>query len=99
MDRQEKRIDELLDAGLAGYSDVEPRAGLEGRILTRLSSVAAEPEQKTWLRWWPAWGLALAAAIALIFFVPIPTARVPQEFAVKSPTPVIAPAIPTTVQR
>jgi len=38
MDRDEKRIDELLDAGLAGYSDVEPRGGLEDRIIARLGA-------------------------------------------------------------
>jgi hypothetical protein len=98
MDRDEKRIDELLDAGLAGYADVEPRAGLEGRILARLSNAAAEPEQKAWPRWWPAWGLALAIAIALFVVVSMPKRSKPIE-AIKE-TPKAAPQVaPTVVPR
>lgn len=85
MDRQEKRIDELLDAGLAGYSDVEPRVGLEDRILARLSGAGAEPERSAWLRWWPAWGLALAAAIALMVVISMPKQGKPVEAVKETP--------------
>ena len=54
-------LDQLLDASLARYSQVEPRPGLEERLL---AGVRAEPSRPLWLRW--AWLPATAGAVALI---------------------------------
>jgi len=62
-ENQKQFVDELLDAGLARYSNVAPRPGLEGRIL---ADVRAEPGRRSWFVWagWLASG-AVAAAIIL----------------------------------
>ena len=54
-------LDQLLDASLARYARVEPRPGLEERLL---AGVRAEPSRPLWLRW--AWLPATAGAVALI---------------------------------
>ena len=55
-------LDRELDAALANYSAVEPRAGLEERVLANLR---AERTLVTHRAWWR-WGLAVAAAVALV---------------------------------
>ncbi len=55
-------MDQLLDSGLAQYSKVDPRAGLESRINAHLQS---ERERITATRrWW--WALTLAATTAVL---------------------------------
>ena len=54
-------LDQLLDASLARYAQVEPRPGLEERLL---AGVRAEPSRPLWWRW--AWLPATAGAVALI---------------------------------
>lgn len=54
-------LDRMLDAELAKYAVVEPRAGLEERILAHLHAQPAT-EARPWWRW----GFALALAVALI---------------------------------
>ncbi len=74
----EKKLDDLLNSALSEYSAVEPRPGLEARILARIQDSAQQP------RWWSVRWLvagATAAAIAVIvlsvlFFRP---ARRPQR--------------------
>lgn len=61
--RDSQFVDELLDAGLAQYRGVEPRPGLENRILAQLH---AEQKASPWLAW--AWRMGaglLAAGIIL----------------------------------
>ena len=61
----ERKLDELLDSALSEYSAVEPRPGLEGRILARVQD--AEEQQPAW--WWSTgWLLvgAVGGAIAVI---------------------------------
>jgi hypothetical protein len=55
-------VDELLEAGLARYSDVTPRPGFEKRLLV----AAAERERGSWFVWagWLAAG-AVAATVVL----------------------------------
>jgi hypothetical protein len=56
----EDELDRLLDAALAKYVDVDPRAGLENRIMANLRS-----GQSTTRPWWR-WGAAAALAAILI---------------------------------
>ena len=55
-------LDRMLNTGLASYAAVEPRAGLNDRILANLRMQQAQPPS----RWWQ-WSLAagLAAVIAV----------------------------------
>ena len=59
---QSDELDRALDAALAKYAAVEPRAGMEGRILANLH---AQPSvgNHSWWRWTFA-----AAALALVVF-------------------------------
>lgn len=59
----ERKLDEMLDAMLSSYSSVDPRPGLETRILANVKEQAA---QKTrWgFRW--TWGVAALATVGLI---------------------------------
>jgi hypothetical protein len=56
---QEHSIDQLLDTGLKRYSNVNPRLGLEGRVLARLRAERIR-EGSCWAKW------AVLAAVALI---------------------------------
>ncbi|HKD78595.1 MAG TPA: hypothetical protein VKH81_02825, partial [Candidatus Angelobacter sp.] len=61
----DKRLDDLLDSGLSAYSAVEPRPGLEARILARTRE-AGEPQA----RWWSVrWVVAGAVAMMLVVLV------------------------------
>ena len=55
-------LDCLLDAALTKYSSVEPRAGLEDRVLANLRVEQPSLPARTWWRW----GLAALAAIAVV---------------------------------
>lgn len=54
------QVDDLLDAALKRYGEIEPRAGLEGRVLARL----AQENHTNWRRAW-AWPSAAAFACLL----------------------------------
>lgn len=62
-DEKERLINEWLDAGLRQYGQVEPRPGLETRILARVRAERENVPTPRWL-WWPA--LAGLTAILLI---------------------------------
>ena len=57
--RDKDQFDDLLDGALKHYVEVEPRAGLEGRVLARLA--AAGRQSRGWTRL--AWGFAVAASV------------------------------------
>jgi hypothetical protein len=59
--QKDKMLDDLLDRSLAQYSNVEPRAGLENRILAGLAS----RDERSW-RWNWKWVSAFAAACLVI---------------------------------
>jgi hypothetical protein len=64
----EKNYDELdhtLDAALARYAAVEPRAGLEGRILARLLTASEPDRDRAWWRW------SVMAAVAAVLLVTV----------------------------
>lgn len=56
-------LDRALDAALAKYSSVEPRAGLDQRIMANLKAQPAVAPVRVWWRW------GLAVALALLLFV------------------------------
>ena len=70
------QLDDVLDSALKRYGDVEPRAGLEGRVLARLTEGQARRNR--------GWGWALgAAAFACLV---ITSALVGNRFWTKAPT-------------
>ena len=60
-DRQSD-LDRLLDTTLAKYTAVEPRAGLEDRVLANLRVPQTPLDIRTWWRW----GLAVAFAVVIV---------------------------------
>src|SRR5260221_9831170 len=56
-------LDRALDAALAQYSAIEPRTGLEDRILANLRAEQVHAHDRAWWRW------AVAAACATVVFV------------------------------
>jgi len=58
-------LDRVLDAALAGYAAVEPRAGLEPRILAHLRSVEDRVPARSWWQWGAA-GLVAAAVVIVM---------------------------------
>ena len=88
-------LDGVLDAALAKYAAVEPRAGLEGRILANLRSQPVVSHH----RWWT-WSMAAALAVILLVAIaltwkaqPIPPVVVEH----KPVPPQVSPAVATTV--
>jgi hypothetical protein len=53
-------LDRALDAALAKYAAVEPRAGLEQRVLAQLQSESTRLPKYTWWQW------SVAGAIAVV---------------------------------
>ena len=54
-------VDRMLDAALKQYASVEPREGLEDRLLAQLRSESLNSPSRTWWRW----GIAAAAGCDL----------------------------------
>ncbi len=73
-ERDDKFLDELLDASLRHYSDALPREGLEGRVLAQLRSARAAKSSRKW-----AWALAAGVAAAVVIIAGI---------AIRKPVPV-----------
>lgn len=69
--RENKRIDEWLDAALKGYGVAEPRPGLENRIF---ANVRAERRRAT-VRGWRRWPAVAAMAAVLLISVGVFLAR------------------------
>lgn len=61
--KNDDELDRELDAALARYWVVEPRPGLEERVLANLRNAPAEVPRRAWWRW------SLAAAVAAIVVV------------------------------
>jgi hypothetical protein len=110
MNDKDKQLEEMLDATLAEYSNVEPRAGLEQRILANLSAAPVEQERFAFLRFWPQWAISCAILFGILAFSVWRTKPAPQQIVketpkitVSGPTPVIAaqqaPIMPVHVRR
>jgi hypothetical protein len=90
--KKDKQMDEMLDSLLAQYSGVEPRPGLEQRILANLSNTA---RNETMLSWWNfKWLWAGAAFAAVIIFAAVlitghrhPAAPTPTVVQIQQPAP------------
>jgi hypothetical protein len=85
-------LDRLLDAALQQYAAVQPREGLEGRILARLRSQTAEGASHAWWRWVTA--AAAVAALTVIITMesrphPVPLPNVAQHPSVSLPPPTL----------
>jgi hypothetical protein len=79
-DRTDKKLDELLDCALAEYSNVEPRVGLENRILAGLES----GRKRNWIWEWK-WGVAFAVAVLILVIVLIPHEKKNVEVGTNTP--------------
>jgi hypothetical protein len=58
-------LDLALDAALRQYAAVEPRAGLEQRVLAQLQSESARLRNRSWLQWCAAGAIAALLALTL----------------------------------
>ena len=77
-------LDRLLDAALKQYAAVQPREGLEGRILAELRSQSAERASHGWWRWFTA-AVAVAALAVIITMTLRPHAK-PQPRVAQHPS-------------
>ena len=103
MNREEKErmLDRVLDDALAPQN-MEPRPGLEQRILANLR---AQPEPQPWWRWRLFWVPASVAALVLVVVLlrqsmpsPPPIAPVVVEQNLKSPPPAPSKKTPLVAQ-
>lgn len=84
----------ILDAALAKYAAVEPRAGLEDRVIANVrASIRAEKTRLERTRW--RWGLAVQAAIVIVALgLAIRSGR-HTEPVVKHSAPIRVPSVPS----
>jgi hypothetical protein len=59
-------LDRRLDAALAKYAQVEPRAGLENRVLATLHAERSRIPQRAWWRWSVAGVAAVVVVVVLV---------------------------------
>jgi hypothetical protein len=96
---RERFTDELLDAALRQYGSVEPRAGLEQRVLAGVRAGENEATARWWRWQWVTVAVAAVLMIALGVYLAVPreNAARPPEIANKPAMPQpgnIAPAMP-----
>lgn len=78
IDRQSRKVEDLLERGLTQYGEVAPRAGLEDRVLTNLRLESERVALPFWQRWSFRLGaIILSAALALVI-VWRPNTRAPE---------------------
>ena len=63
--QENNELDGALDAALAKYAAVQPRAGLEDRVLANLPAERAQVPVRAWWRWGVTGALATVAVVAL----------------------------------
>lgn len=86
-------IDRALDAALAKYSGIEPRAGLEERVLAHLHAEPLSPTRPAWLQWGLA-GSVVAIVIMAVLIMAVLTWRLS-----RASHSVVANHPPVTIQR
>jgi hypothetical protein len=59
-------LDRRLDAALAKYAQVEPRAGLENRVLTTLHAERSRLPQRVWWRWSVSGAVAAVVVVVVV---------------------------------
>ncbi len=65
-------MDDELDRALASYSDVEPLAGLEQRVLDRVRDAPVQVQRRYW-----SWAALAVCAAAMCAWLVIPVSQVP----------------------
>jgi hypothetical protein len=66
MEKEDDALDRELDAALAKYAAVEPRAGLENRILANLQAERSRIPGRAWWHWSVPAALAAAVGVAVV---------------------------------
>jgi hypothetical protein len=67
---EERKLDDLLDSALSAYSQVEPRSGLEARILARVRDSVEQSPARWWtVRWLVAGTVAIVALVLIVLFL------------------------------
>lgn len=94
-DERDRMVDRLLNEVLAPQ-EIEPRAGLEQRILANLR---AQPEPWPWWRWMMLWVPAAAAVVLLAIILrptrPAQPTKAPDVVERQSAPPVVASSVST----
>jgi len=80
-------LDRELDAALAKYAAVEPRAFLEERVLANLRAQPRQASAWGWWRW--AAGGALAAVVAVVIVLALRTGKLVQQQIANHPAPAV----------
>jgi hypothetical protein len=78
--QKQDELDRMLDAALTKYAAVEPRTGLEERVLATLRAAHAHVSDRAWWRW------GAIAAVVAVFLVTLALTRRSD----KQPHPVVA---------
>jgi hypothetical protein len=94
---REKRLDEMLDSLLANYSHVEPRPGLETRLIAHLRAEAeTKPARRPMFFWmWTSSAIATVVLVSIaVYLLRFPELPQPPVVRVAAPPvlPVTAPA-------
>ena len=98
MEPKRQEIDDLLDAALKDYSAVEPRSGLEGRVLARLQAERERPAIRA--GWWLAAAAAATASVLTIAVIrPAPQPAPPASVATIPHPPIVRRATPPPVSQ
>ncbi|HET9365600.1 MAG TPA: hypothetical protein VFP71_11390 [Candidatus Angelobacter sp.] len=97
---EDRKLDELLDSALSEYSAVEPRPGLEGRILARIQNVAEQPRARWWNTRWPWAATAIAALVVIIALLAVRHGGIapPEKVIVQTPPTQSQPPLQPAVQ-
>ena len=82
-------LDRVLDAALAKYASVEPRTGMEERILANLRAERSRVADRAWWRW----GMAVAVTVVVVVAMTLAwrTGRPPHPVITNHP-PVVKPS-------
>jgi hypothetical protein len=68
-ENRERLLEERLDAALKQYSDIEPRSGLEGRILARVQAERNSLVFRPWRRWPASVATLFVVVTGLVFLI------------------------------
>jgi hypothetical protein len=85
-------FDQMLDAALASYANVEPPPGMEQRILARVRS-SGESRRIVWWRWAVVAVPALACVLAVVTYRGTPPIDPPRVALSVPGAPVLAPRV------
>jgi hypothetical protein len=85
MNKHPENLDAILDAALHGYSNAEPRPGLEQRVLRRIQTAPGVRRS-----WWKFGWAAAPVCLAFFFWMVWPTRDVPRAVLSLAPPPVPA---------